>query len=101
GVEIDWSLSLREKGMSGFRGRNWKKGDLGKFLDLVDAGVVAKNSILCIERVNRLSRMPWMQQVELWKEILSRGITIRTCEPPSRYTKENMNDLAVGCPVVI
>jgi hypothetical protein len=100
-VEIDWTLSLKDKGISAFRGKNWKRGDLGKFLDLVDAGVVAKGSILCIERVNRLSRMPWMKQVELWKEILERGIVIRTCVPPSRYTKENMNELAVGCPVVL
>jgi hypothetical protein len=33
--------------------------------------------VLIIERVNRLSRMPWMDQVQLWKEILSRGIIIR------------------------
>jgi hypothetical protein len=42
-----------------------------------------------------------MEQVQLWKEILSRGIVIRTCAPPSRYTKANMNELAVGCPVVL
>ncbi len=100
-IQIDWTLSLRDKGMSAFRGANWKRGDLGKFLDLVDAGVIPKGSTLCIERVNRLSRMPWMRQVELWKDILSRGIVIRTCEPPARYTRENMDDLAVGCPVVI
>jgi DNA invertase Pin-like site-specific DNA recombinase len=101
GVPIDWTLSLRDKAIRAFRGKNWKKGNLGKFLDLVDAGIVPKVSILCIERVNRLSRMPWMAQVQLWKEILSRGIIIRTCIPPARYTKKNMDDLSVGCPVVI
>jgi hypothetical protein len=101
GVEVDWTLSLKDKGISAFRGRNWKKGNLGKFIDLVDAGIVPPGSILCIERVNRLSRMPWMAQVEQWKQILSRGIIIRTCVPPARYTKDNMDDLAVGCPVVI
>ncbi|HZR55222.1 MAG TPA: recombinase family protein [Streptosporangiaceae bacterium] len=100
-VEIDWTLSLKDKGISGFRGKNWKRGDLGKFLDLVDAGVIPKGSILCIEQVNRLSRMPWMDQVQLWREILQRGITIRTCVPPARYTAKNINDLTTGCPVVI
>jgi DNA invertase Pin-like site-specific DNA recombinase len=57
--------------------------------------------VLIIEQVNRLSRLPWMEHVELWKEILRRGIVIRTCAPPARYTAENMNDLSVGCPVVI
>jgi DNA invertase Pin-like site-specific DNA recombinase len=101
GVEIDRTLCLKDKGISAFRGKNWKRGDLGKFLDLVDAGVVPKGSILCIEQVNRLSRMPWMDQVQLWKEILSRGIVIRTCVPSARYTAKNINDLTTGCPVVI
>jgi DNA invertase Pin-like site-specific DNA recombinase len=101
GVELDRTLSLSDKGISAFRGKNWKRGDLGKFLDLVDAGVIARGTVLIVEQVNRLSRMPWMQQVELWKEILSRDIVIRTCVPPARYTKDNINDLAMGCPVVI
>ena len=100
-LPIDETLCLKDKGLSAFRGKNWKRGDLGKFLDLVDAGVIPAGSVLGVERVNRLSRMPWMKQVELWKEILSRGIIIRTCEPPGRYTASNMDDLAIGCPVVI
>jgi DNA invertase Pin-like site-specific DNA recombinase len=42
GIEIDWTLSLKDKGISAFRGKNWKRGDLGKFIDLVDAGVVPR-----------------------------------------------------------
>jgi DNA invertase Pin-like site-specific DNA recombinase len=100
-VQIDRTLTLRDKGISAFRGANWKRGYLGKFLDLVNAGVIPAGSILCIERVNRLSRQPWMEQVQLWKEILARGVVIRTCEPKARYTAENMNELTVGCPVVL
>jgi DNA invertase Pin-like site-specific DNA recombinase len=100
-INLDRTITLADKGISGFRGANWEKGDLGKFLDLVDAGVIAKGSVLIIERVNRLSRLPWMDQVALWQELLRRDITIRTCMPPSRYTKANMNELAVGCPVVL
>lgn len=101
GLPIDTTITLDDKAISAFRGANWHRGKLGKFIDLVDSGIVPRGSVLCIERVNRMSRLPWMQQVELWKEILSRGIVIRTCEPPSRYTEKNMNDLAIGCPVVI
>src|SRR5262249_47696860 len=90
-----------DKGISAFRGANWKRGDLGKFIDLVDAGLIPAGTVLIVEQVNRVSRAPWMTQVEQWKEILSRGIVIRTCVPPARYTRENMDDLAVGCPVVI
>lgn len=101
GVAIDWTLSLKDKGISAFRGANWKRGNLGKFIDLVDAGVIPKGSILCIEQVNRLSRLPWMEQVQLWRDVLSRGIVIRTCVPPARYTAANMNELTTGCPVVL
>jgi hypothetical protein len=101
GVELDLSVTLRDRGLSAFRGENWTRGDLGKFIDLVDAGVIPAGTILIVEQVNRVSRAPWMRQVEQWKEILSRGIVIRTCVPPARYTRENMDDLAVGCPVVI
>jgi DNA invertase Pin-like site-specific DNA recombinase len=101
GGVLDRTITLSDRGVSAYRGANWKRGDLGKFLDLVDAGLIARGSVLVIEQVNRLSRMPWMAQVELWKEILGRGIVIRTCVPPARYTAENMDDLATGCPVVL
>src|SRR5262249_12047657 len=101
GLEIDRTLCLRDKGLSAFRGANWKRGDLGKFLDLVDHGVIPAGSLLCVEQVNRISRLPWMQQVQLWREILERGIVIRTCVPRARYTIENIDDLAEGCPVVL
>src|SRR6185312_15519911 len=64
GIPLDRTISLSDKGISAFRGRNWKKGNLGKFIDLVDAAVICPGSVLIIERVNRLSRLPWMEQVE-------------------------------------
>src|SRR5215471_25808 len=76
GVHLDTTHTLRDKGVSAFRGRNWKRGDLGKFLDLVDAGIIPKESVLIIEQVNRLSRMSWIDQAELWKDILRRGVVI-------------------------
>src|SRR5262245_7909034 len=41
GVELDRTITLSDRGISAYRGANWKRGDLGKFLDLVDAGIVA------------------------------------------------------------
>ena len=65
GIPLDRTLSLADRGIPAFRGQNWKKGNLGKFLDLVDAGIVPPGSVLIIEQVNRLSRLPWMEQVAL------------------------------------
>lgn len=101
GLPIDETLCLRDEGLSAFRGKHWRKGKLGAFLDLVQAGLIPEGSVLCIERVSRLSREPWTDQVRLWQSILEKGIVIRTCVPPTRYTKENMSELSIGCPLAI
>src|SRR5262245_5169836 len=50
GVPIDRTLTLDDRGLSAFRGDNWRRGKLGKFLDLIDAGLVPPGSILIIEQ---------------------------------------------------
>jgi DNA invertase Pin-like site-specific DNA recombinase len=101
GVELDRTLTLADKGVSGFRGANKNKGALGVFLALVKEGIVPAGSVLIIEQVNRLSRLPWLDQAKLWTELLERGIIIRTCVPPARFDRRNVNELANGCPVAI
>lgn len=101
GLEIDSTLCIRDKACSAYRGRHSKKGELAVFLELAESGVIPKGSVLCIERVDRLGRMPWRQQVALWERILACGIIIRTCEPATRYTAENADDIDIGCPLVI
>src|SRR5215218_3037482 len=53
GVELDDSLRFTDLAISAMRGQNRKKGDLGKFLDLVHEGVIPRGSVLIIEQVNR------------------------------------------------
>jgi DNA invertase Pin-like site-specific DNA recombinase len=100
GVELDKS-DWSDKGISAMRGANRKRGKLRMFLDMVDEGIIPKNSVLIIEQVNRLSRMPWMEQAKLWDEIIRRGIVIRTCIPPFRYDLSNIDELATSCPLAI
>jgi hypothetical protein len=97
---IDDSYALSDRGVSGFNGRNVKK-KLGLFIRLCDEGVVRKGDLLCIERVNRLSRMVWTQQVKLWERILALGVEIVTCEPRGHYTQKNIGKLSHGCPLAI
>lgn len=99
-AEIDDSYALSDHGVSGFRGLNVKK-KLGLFISLCKEGVVRKGDFLCIERVNRLSRMKWTEQVKLWEEILSYGVVIVTCEPRGEYTAKNIGKLEQGCSLAI
>src|SRR5262249_34414708 len=82
-IVLDTSYNLFDKGLSAYRGSNWKKGDLGKFLDLVKAGVIASGTVLAVERVSRFSRMTARYQTEqLLNKLLDAGIVIRFCDPP-------------------
>jgi len=99
-AEIDESYALSDKGVSGFRGDNVKK-KLGLFIRLCKEGIVRRGDILCIERVNRLSRMIWTEQVKLWEEILSYGVVIVTCEPRCEYTSKSIGRLDQGCPLAV
>jgi DNA invertase Pin-like site-specific DNA recombinase len=101
GLPLDNTLKLEDRGVSGFRGRNYSHGALKTFLELVNDGTVSPGSVLIVEQVNRLSRMPWLQQADIWEEIVNRGIIIRTCEPPARYDSTNINQLENGCPLAI
>jgi DNA invertase Pin-like site-specific DNA recombinase len=55
---LDHTLRLRDLGVSAFRGKNLDKdkGDLGKFLVLVQEGRIAKGSIFMLENLDRFSR---------------------------------------------
>lgn len=101
GLPIDDSLRVKDKAMSAFRGKHWRKGNLGKFLDLVEGKVIPPGSVLVIERVSRLSREPWLDALKLWERILRAGIVIRTCSPSARITIDNVNDLSINTPLSV
>jgi DNA invertase Pin-like site-specific DNA recombinase len=56
GIELDSSTMLADRGLSGYHGTHRKKGALGRFLMMVEAGQVAPGSILIVENPDRLSR---------------------------------------------
>lgn len=97
---VDDSYALSDHKVSAYKGTNVKK-KLGLFIRLCKEGVVRRGDLLCFERVNRLSRMKWSDQVKLWAEILSYGVEIVTCEPRGHYTAKNYDELAVNTPLSI
>src|SRR5262249_39758059 len=99
-IVLDTTYNLFDAGLSAYRGSNWKKGDLGKFLDLVRAGVIASGTVLAVERVSRFSRMAARYQMEhLLNKLLDAGIVIRFCDPPLRVTAQNVDNIEISVPL--
>src|SRR5438067_338266 len=78
GWVLDESLTLRDLGVSAFRGDNALVGNLRTFLDAVARGTVLPGSILLVESVDRISRQGIDDGYDLCKRILKAGVHIVT-----------------------
>jgi len=85
--------SLRDIGMSAYKGKNATEGALNTFIELVKAGHVEKGSILILESLDRLSRQQVFTALGLFSSILSAGIEIVTLADGQHYTSESINDV--------
>ena len=56
GLRLIEDFKLEDIGVSAFKGANVTSGSLGRFLDLVKAGDIAKGSYLLVESLDRISR---------------------------------------------
>ncbi len=96
GVQLDASLSLRDLGVSAYRGRHRDdKFALGQFLKLAERGRVPKGSYLIIENLDRLSREDERKALRLWMDILDAGINIVQLTPETvfRHERTDMVDV--------
>ena len=96
GIQLDTSLTLRDLGVSAFRGRHRDdKFALGHFLKMVERGRVPKGSYLIIENLDRLSREDERKALRLWMDILDAGINIVQLTPETvyRHEKSDMVDI--------
>lgn len=94
GLELVESIdgrSLRDIGVSGFRGKNTQTGVLADFLDALDQGKIKPNSVLLIESLDRLSRNNLSEALPLFINILNKDIEIVTLADNQKYTKEIIN----------
>ena len=89
---LDTSISLRDLGLSAFKGDNVSRGNLGKFLELVEKGKIEKGSVLVIENLDRLSRAQIGDAVHLFMSILRSGVDIVTLTDRRRFSRESLNN---------
>lgn len=70
--------SLRDIGVSAWKGKNFKSGALGKFLAMVENGEIPKGSYLLIESLDRLSREAVPDALTLFMALINAGVVIVT-----------------------
>lgn len=69
--------TFTDEGVSGFRGKNFSnESALSEFLKLVENGTVAKNSVLVLENMDRLSRQSILPCLSKFIEIINRGVSV-------------------------
>ncbi len=91
---MDESLSLKDLGVSAFKGVNAEKGALGKFLDACAAGKIPRGSALIVESLDRLSRQKPRPTITLLNRILDDyGIEIHMTMSGQKFLPEQDNGI--------
>lgn len=86
GLTLDTSLSLKDLGVSAFRGKNAAVGALGVFLARVADGTVPKGSFLLIETFDRMSRQSAYDAQLTLQNIVNAGVTVVTLLDGKQYS---------------
>src|SRR5215831_10371704 len=79
GVRLDTSLTLEDKGVSGYTGEHRDNPDrhaLAAFLALVKSGRIARGSYLIVENLDRLSREDIIPALSLLLDLIQSGIRV-------------------------
>jgi len=84
---LDLDDSLRDLGKSGYHGEHIRTGALGRFLELVATGKIARGSLLLVENLDRLSRQTPIDAQENFIAILQTGIKIVTLADGQVYER--------------
>ena len=94
GLVLDESLSLKDLGVSAFKGINAEKGALGKFLDACAAGKIPRGSALIVESLDRISRQKPRPTITLLNRILDDyGIEIHMTMSGQKFLPEQDNGI--------
>ncbi|WP_157826700.1 recombinase family protein [Colwellia sp. 12G3] len=94
-IADDNSLELVEiidSGISAFKGKNTKDGELGHFIDAVHNGLIPCESWLVVENIDRLSRQAIISAQRLFMTFLELGLTVVTGMDKKIYTEQSVTD---------
>jgi DNA invertase Pin-like site-specific DNA recombinase len=98
GVHLDTSLTLHDKGVSGYTGAHRQNPDrhaLAAFLKLVEQGKVPRGSYLILENLDRLSREHIQPALLLALNLLQNGIRLVQLKPTEMVFDDKSEGMAV------
>ena len=75
GFALDESIGV-DRGKSAYHGKNLSEGALGEFIKRIEAGQIARGSVLLVESPDRLSRQPFSDCWPTYQRILKGDIEI-------------------------
>lgn len=81
--EGTWS----DQGVSAYQGKHRQQGELGRLLDLLQAGKLPEGVVLVVENLDRLSRETPLDALELITEIVRTGAVITTVHDNQAYSQ--------------
>ena len=88
-VVLDRKARYTDLGKSG-RGEHMH-GAMGQFLAAVKAAKIPSGSILIVENLDRLGRLPVPDQLSLFLDIIRAGVTIVSTMDGTEYSRESLN----------
>lgn len=83
-------VEIIDSGISAFKGKNTKDGELGRFIDAVHNGLIPSKSWLVVENLDRLSREDILSAQRLFMTLLECGLTVVTGMDKKIYTKQSV-----------
>jgi DNA invertase Pin-like site-specific DNA recombinase len=100
GLKLD-GRTFTDLGVSGHHGANATHGELGAFLELVKEGRVPKGSVLIVENIDRLSRLPPDEATAIIMAIVKAGVDVATTSPEQCYTAANIHQTGTWIPLQV
>ncbi|KIU35376.1 recombinase family protein [Atlantibacter hermannii] len=85
-------VEIIDAGLSAFKSKHLKHGNLGAFIEAVKAEEIANDSWLTVESLDRISRDEILKAQRLFMELLELGITIYTGLDNRIYNKASVTD---------
>lgn len=92
-LEFDEALTIKDEGLSAYKGDHKEKGGLGLFLRAVELGKVPKGSYLIVENLDRLSREQLRKSRRTFEDLLEAGINIVTLDDGRTYTDASLDSV--------
>ncbi len=98
GLELVDDFAMEDIGVSGWTGANIESGNFGRFLEAVRKRDVPKGSYLLVEAFDRISRLPPLQALQPFLDLVNNGIVLVTLDDEKQFTHETMTfeDLIVS-----